>query len=134
SEDGHMTVFDGESFTVQELRDTRTSVKWDALAEGTLPMFITEMDYPIAPDIAEALVTQIQHADLGYAGDLSRLVEAFRGFTRDRWGWDPGPNFFYGAPDVSFGVKAALRHLVPAGGKVALATPIYPSFFGYLTD
>lgn len=118
----------------ETLRQERTSIKWAGCQSGVLPMFIAEMDFTVDERIREALIAQIERSDLGYSGDLSGLVGAFADFAADRWAWQPEREFFYGAPDVSFGVKAVLRHLLPEGARVALATPSYPSFFGYLTE
>lgn len=120
--------------TPENLRATRTSVKWATAPEDVLPMFIAEMDYEIDQQIQDALIAQIKNSDLGYTGNLSELVAAFSDFADKKWGWKPDQGSFFGAPDVSFGVKAALRHSVPAGGRVALTTPVYPSFFGYLKE
>lgn len=134
-----MTVFNAEtpampSLSPAELRRDRSSIKWANCDDHTLPMFIAEMDYTIDPRIQAALIDQVQRSDLGYAGDLTELVAAFADFAESRWGWIPNRDFFSPAPDVSFGVKAALRHLLPAGARVALCTPSYPSFFGYLVE
>lgn len=116
------------------LRSDRTSVKWANCEPDVLPMFIAEMDDRIDPQIQQALIEQIQRSDLGYAAEPTELVEAFTTFANTRWGWQPNPDFFTVAPDVSFGVRAALRHMIPRGSRLALTTPVYPSFFGYLTD
>lgn len=120
--------------TTQNLTENRSSVKWSGITADTIPMFIAEMDFCIDPKIQKALQDQIARSDLGYATDLSGLVSAFAGFTKERWNWEPRQDRFYGAPDVSFGVKAALKHFVPKGGRVILTTPVYPSFFGYLKE
>lgn len=120
--------------TAELLQNTRSSVKWADREEGLLPLFIAEMDFPLAPEISTALIDQIERSDLGYAEDVSELATAFSNFSNDRWGWCPDPADFYSATDVSFGIKAALRHMLPPGSRVALTTPVYPSFFGYLTE
>lgn len=120
--------------STEMLRDTRTSIKWANCETDVLPMFIAEMDFTVDQRITSALIEQIQRSDLGYAEDLTELVAAFSSFAQKRWGWSPDQKSFFGAPDVSFGVKAALRHFVPKGGRVALTTPVYPSFFNYLQD
>lgn len=120
--------------TPQQLRRERSSVKWAGLPDDVLPMFIAEMDFTVDAQIIDAVADQVRRSDLGYARDLTELAEAFAGFAADRWGWRPNPAYLFGSPDVSFGVKGVLRHLIPAGSRVALTTPVYPSFFGYLSE
>lgn len=129
-----MTVFNVESPSISDLRSDRTSVKWANCHEDVIPMFIAEMDYSVDPRIQKALIDQIGQSDLGYSGELTELIDAFASFAKDRWDWAPDTEYFYGAPDVSFGVKAALRHMLPVGSRIAFTTPIYPSFFNYLVD
>src|SRR5690625_271219 len=106
---------------IDVLRRDRTSFKWAGVSEDTIPMFIAEMDFTVADPIRDAIRRHADRSDLGYAGgDLSELFEAFRGYASQRWQWEPDPAHFTVAPDVSFGVKAALRHVVPRGAKVAL--------------
>lgn len=122
------------SLTPEHLQRTRSSVKWADRDEGLLPLFIAEMDFPLAPAISAALIEQIERSDLGYAEDITELATAFSAFANARWGWQPDPADFYSAADVSFGIKAVLRHMLQPGSRVALTTPVYPSFFAYLIE
>jgi bifunctional pyridoxal-dependent enzyme with beta-cystathionase and maltose regulon repressor activities len=45
----------------------RTSVKWMKYPADVLPLFVAEMDYPLAPNIAIALRDAIERSDTGYA-------------------------------------------------------------------
>ena len=129
-----MNAFPLDIPSPEQLRRDRTSAKWIDCPEEMLPMFIAEMDFAVAPEIERALVERVTRSDLGYASTLTDLADAFAAFASARWGWRPDPRYISGAPDVSFGVKAVLRHLLPAGARVALTTPVYPSFFGYLEE
>ena len=129
-----MSVFDPDIPTTEHLRRDRTSAKWRDCPADLLPMFIAEMDFEVAPEIQRALIDRVGRSDLGYADSLTDLADAFAEFAEARWGWRPDPQYISGAPDVSFGVKAALRHMLPAGARVALTTPVYPSFFQYLVE
>lgn len=124
-----------DSLTEPELRRSRTSVKWSAYPDDVLPMFIAEMDFPVAPEIRAALLEQIERSDLGYVNHPGDLAHAFAEFAQDRWSWEVDPSVISLATDVSFAVKETLGYVLPkAGGRVALTTPVYPSFFQYLVD
>ncbi|HET7181086.1 MAG TPA: hypothetical protein VFI15_02530, partial [Candidatus Limnocylindrales bacterium] len=85
-----------------EVLRQRSCEKWQAHPATVLPMFVAEMDYPLAPAIREALHDAIDRGDTGYvhAGDSS-AAEAFTAFAADRWGWSPSPARMRLTTDVS---------------------------------
>ncbi|MBP1326889.1 cystathionine beta-lyase [Leucobacter exalbidus] len=111
------------------LRAQRTSIKWTRFPADVLPLFVAEMDFTLAPEIRDTLVARIEASDTGYLDSPGPLADAFAGFARDRWGWEVPGAYVHLATDVATGVVESLRVGRPAGGRVALATPTYPSFF-----
>ena len=75
------------ALTLEQLR-SRTSVKWQQFEPDVLPLWVAEMDLPIAPQIEEALVAAVRAGDLGYPGSWP-YREAFADFAADTWGWAP---------------------------------------------
>ena len=74
--------------SLDELR-RRGSAKWRMQAPGILPLSIAEMDFDIAEPIRETLRARIDAGDLGYADGFTTLAEAYAGFARRSWGWEP---------------------------------------------
>ena len=72
------------------LRD-RTSLKWRSYPKDVLPMFVAEMDYPLAPPIKDALIAATLRSDTGYIAPLNPLAGAFSDFALRRWGWRVDP-------------------------------------------
>ena len=60
--------------TVVDRRNTG-SLKWD-VAENELPMWVADMDFPIAREIPEALVERCQHAIFGYSESTEAYFQA----------------------------------------------------------
>lgn len=113
--------------TLDQLR-MRRSVKWRTYPSDVLPMFIAEMDTPLAPAIASALVESVSLGDTGYA-TIGRLGEAYAGFAERRYGWSPDPGTMLLVPDVNHGICEVLRAVSRPGDAVVLDTPAYPPFF-----
>ena len=59
-----MTV---EAEPLSRLRQ-RTSEKWGEYPDDVLPLFVAEMDYPLAAPIAQALHAAVDRSDTGYIG------------------------------------------------------------------
>lgn len=107
----------------------RTSVKWTAYPDDVLPMFIAEMDFPLAPVVADAIIARVQESDLGYAGDSGSAAAAFAGFAQRRWGWQVAPDDVSLTTDVSVVLVEALRVAIAPGDGVIVMPPVYPPFF-----
>lgn len=108
----------------------RISEKWTAYPSDVLPMFVAEMDYPLAPAIAAALHAAIDRSDTGYVNPEEHgPAEAFAAFARDSWGWEPDPALFGVTTDVSVVIVETLRRLAAPGDGVIITPPVYPPFF-----
>ena len=118
-----------EQDPVQHIRGIRTSIKWTRYRPDVLPLFVAEMDFGIAPGIADALVERVRSSDLGYLDGPGPLAPAFARFARERWGWEVPPERVHLATDVSVGIVETLRIALPDGGPVAITPPVYPPFF-----
>lgn len=121
--------------TPARLRERRTSIKWTRYDADVLPLFVAEMDYTVAPVILDTISARVAASDFGYLDAPGPLAPAFAEFARDRWGWRVDPDTVHLATDVSAGIVEALRLVLPnSGGRVALTTPVYPSFFEMLEE
>ena len=118
----------------ERLRAQRTSLKWTRFPADVLPLFVAEMDFPIAPVIRDELIARIDASDLGYLDSPGPLAPAFAAFAADRWGWEIPLERIRLATDVATGVVESLRAGRPAGGRLAIPTPTYPGFFEMLEE
>ncbi|RNE63979.1 MalY/PatB family protein [Cryobacterium tepidiphilum] len=113
---------------------TRTSIKWRAYPDDVLPLFIAELDFPLAEPIARALHDAIDRSDTGYAFPSRRLGEAFAAFASARWGWSVDPGQVASTTDVSVAIVESLRQVISPGDGVVINPPIYPPFFDLVPE
>lgn len=116
------------------LRAQRTSIKWTRYPADVLPLFVAEMDFAIAPEVREALISRVEASDIGYLDGPGPLAPAFADFARDRWRWEVPQDRVHLATDVATGVVESLRVFRPGGGRIAVPTPVYPGFFEMLEE
>jgi cystathionine beta-lyase len=107
----------------------RTSEKWTTFPADVLPLFVAEMDYPLAPPIIDAIVERVRASDSGYVGHAGPLGPAFAGFAARRWGWDVAPESVRPTTDVSVAIVETLRMAITPGDGVVITPPVYPPFF-----
>ncbi len=117
-----------DEMSVADLRK-RTSAKWSTYGPDVLPLWVAEMDFPLADPIRRVLHELVDRGDTGYAVGRP-LAEAFARFAAVRYRWDVDPALAWACPDAMSGVEYALRALTRPGDAVAFFTPAYPPFFG----
>jgi cysteine-S-conjugate beta-lyase len=113
----------------------RISEKWGTYPADVLPMFVAEMDFPLAPEIKAALHEAVETGDTGYVnpGD-TRAAAAFASFAQDVWGWSPQVHRMGVTTDVSVVIVESLRRLVPPGAGVIITPPVYRPFFDFVPE
>ncbi|MGH8794325.1 MAG: MalY/PatB family protein [Stackebrandtia sp.] len=116
-----------EELSLDRLR-RRTSAKWRWYAPDVLPLWVAEMDTPLAPSVARALRDAVDLGDTGYALD-GDFPSAFAGFARRRYDWDVPQTAPRLTADVMTGLAAALEAVTDPGDAVVISTPIYPPFY-----
>jgi cystathionine beta-lyase len=124
-----MTPILGES--LDELRATRTSMKWRRYVDDVLPMWVAEMDARPCPAVVEAVVRAISVGDAGYLA-AGPYAEAMAAFATRRWGWSPDPATMFPVADVMVGVAELVRLSTDTGGPVVVSPPCYNAFYGFL--
>jgi cystathionine beta-lyase len=116
-----------EAEPLERLRE-RTSAKWRLFPPDVLPLFVAEMDYPLAPPIVRRLHELIELNDSGYVASPQELGVAFAGFAERRWGWRVDPSAVRMTTDVSVGIVETLRRVITPGDGVVITSPVYAPF------
>jgi cystathionine beta-lyase len=110
----------------------RTSMKWRVYPPDVLPLWVAEMDVPLAGPVAQAITDAVALGDTGYPSGTA-YAEAIAGFARKRWGWD-GLVVERTAlvPDVMLGIVEMLKLVSDPGDPVVINCPVYPPFYMFL--
>jgi len=116
--------------TLDQLRE-RSSAKWRRYDPDVLPLWVAEIDVPLAPAIEEALLRAVRDGDTGYPGDTP-YVEAFSSFASDMWGWTVAHDDVRPVSSVIAGYVDAVLEVTDAGGHFVVTPPVYPPFYSYL--
>ncbi|MEV4542057.1 MalY/PatB family protein [Micromonospora echinaurantiaca] len=117
--------------TLAELRQ-RTSVKWRLHPPDVLPLWVAEMDVPLAPVVADTLRRAVDLGDTGYPHGTG-YAEALGEFAAGRWGWhDFRVDRTTVVPDVMMGVVEVLRLVTDPGDAVVVCSPVYPPFYAFV--
>jgi cystathionine beta-lyase len=116
-----------EAEPLERLRK-RSSAKWNLYPPDVLPLFVAEMDYPLAAPIIDAVLDRVRASDSGYVSGPADAGVAFAGFAQRRWGWRLDPSRVRTTTDVSVGIVETLRRVIAPGDGVVITSPVYAPF------
>ncbi len=107
-------------------------LKWTYFDPDVVPAWVAEMDYPLAPEISNALHAAIDLNLTGYPYPQieQAAFEAATDFWHSELGWQVDQSWVFSVPDVIEGTKRAIERLTKPGSPVVLHTPVYFPFFG----
>lgn len=111
------------------------SLKWTMYPEGVIPLWVADMDYPVAPPIVAALRERLTRG-LGYhqlLGDPT-LGTALRSHLATQGLTDLPEDGLTFLPGVVPGLYAAVNGLTQPGEPVLTMTPIYHPFHLAITE
>jgi cystathionine beta-lyase len=119
------------SLSEDQLR-LRTSEKWRTYPEDVLPVFVAELDVPLAGPIVEAITGTLRRGDTGYPAGHA-YAEAFAAFARQRWNWDGvDAERTTMAADVMEGLLETLGAVSGRSDAVVVNCPVYPPFYWFV--
>jgi len=101
------------------------SKKWSQYPEDVLPMWVADMDFPVAEPIMQALKNRLEHPLLGYSVAQDTLRETLVAHLARQYDWHIQPQDLVFLPGVEPGVNMALNSLAPVGSGVLVQTPNY---------
>ena len=112
----------------------RRSAKWRTYPADVLPLTVAEMDFALAPPVADALRAAVDASDTGYSAAVPELGQAVAGFAAAALGLAGRPGSVTAVTDVGVGVVELLRVLTGPGDVVAFSPPVYPPFFDWVPE
>ncbi|MFF3917931.1 MalY/PatB family protein [Streptomyces sp. NPDC001852] len=111
----------------------RTSMKWRTYPEDVLPLWVAEMDVPLAGPVVRAVTDALALGDTGYPAGTA-YAEALAAFAAERWDWDGiAVERTAIVPDVMLGVVEMIKLVTGPGDPVIVNPPVYPPFFQFVT-
>ncbi|MFC8131633.1 MalY/PatB family protein [Streptomyces sp. NPDC057302] len=117
--------------SLEQLR-RRTSMKWRTYAPDVLPLWVAEMDVPLAEPVAEAITDAVALGDTGYPAGTA-YADALAAFAHKRWDWDGlAVERTAIVPDVMLGIVEMLKLVSSPGDPVIVNCPVYPPFYQFV--
>jgi cystathionine beta-lyase len=122
-------------FSVPVDRHGTWCTQWDYVADrfgaaDLLPFTISDMDFPTAPCILEALQKRLAHGVLGYSRwKNDDFLSAIAHWYQQRFGSTINPESVVYGPSVIYMVSQLIRQWSQPGDGVLIHTPAYDAFY-----
>jgi len=106
------------------------SGKWTRYEPDVLPLWVADMDFPVAEVVRAAIKDHVDHGSLGYPArpGLPDLVPAVLDRLVDRFGWALSAEAVQPFPGVIPGLFVATEALSAVGDQVVTQPPVYGPF------
>lgn len=114
-------------------------LKWDTLettfgSENILPLWVADMDFPVAQPIKEALERRLREDVYGYPCVWQGLVDSVVNRVREKFGWQIEGEWVVFTPGVMPAISTAIRAFTAPGDEVIIQSPVYYPFWPAITN
>jgi len=115
------------------------SAKW-SVAEGifgekdVLPMWVADMDFPIADEITAAIKKRADHQIYGYAVPGPKVFEAVINRMKQKYAWDVKPEWIVFTPGIVPALYASVKAFTNPGDEVIIQSPVYRPFWSSVKE
>ncbi len=112
------------------------SLKWRKHAPDVLPLWVADMDFPVASPIAAALESYVNKGFYGYPlhSYYRDLAESYCGWASRHYGFEIDSDLVCSLTEVVQGMHALVHVFTAPEDGILLLTPIYPPFLGVLKE
>ena len=115
-------------------RKNTDCLKWDMMepifgSDDLIPLWVADMDLPVAKPITDALKKRVEHPFYGYSQAGTNVVNSVVDRMKRKFNWDIKPEWIVFTPGVVPALHVAVRSLTHPGDEVILQEPTYHPFF-----
>ena len=104
------------------------SSKFNKYPASVIPLWVADMDFRIAPPIADILHARVEHGVFGYADPTEELLDVIVKRLHGRYRWKIDRESIVFLPGLVAGLNVACRGMTRVEDAVISATPVYRPF------
>lgn len=121
--------------TIQDRRSFE-SIKWKMMEDknpkvpkNVIPLSVADMEFPLAPEIKNALLDYINNTPLGYLDFTPSYLQAVCEWMNKRHNWNIDPEWIIPMPGVVPSFFTCIKALSSPGDGVIVFSPVYYPFY-----
>jgi len=113
-------------YNFDEVFDRRPlSGKWMNIGSDTIPMTVADMDFPLIPEVGEAVKAAVDQRDFGYQIMQEHHYSAILDWIKKRTGEDIPREYIIDTPGVLYTMRCSMYALTQPGDKIVIQTPLH---------
>ena len=102
------------------------SGKWAcAIGNDLIPLSVADMDFPLMPEVGEAIKKAVDMRDFGYQSMKEHHYQAVLDWIKKRTGEDIPREYLLNTPGVLYTMRCAMYAVTNPGDKVVIQTPLH---------
>ncbi len=110
-------------------------VKWDECpSRDVIPLWVADMDFPVAPAIQKAVEERAQHPVFGYTYVQDDYYDAVISWYKRRHDWTISREWILYTTGVVPAISVVLKAITLPGERVVTLTPAYNCFFSSIRN
>jgi len=102
--------------------------------EDIIPLWVADMDFPVAEPIVSAIKQRAEHPIFGYTMTNPGLYESIINRLDRKFGWKVEKDWIVVTPGVMPAVNASVVAVTEPNDPVALQSPVYPPFWAAIKN
>lgn len=111
-------------------RSNTSSIKYEARERifgrnDVVPLWVADMDFEVAPEIASAISERADHKVFGYTLRCGEYYDITQKWIQKRYKWEVSKDHISFSPGVVSALAMALLAFTKPGDKVIVQSPVY---------
>lgn len=110
-------------------------LKWDSNGSPDIhPLWVADMDFPVAPQIQAAMQKRLDHPVYGYTFHGDGLLDAITSWVGRRYRWKIEKEWVEFSPGVVPALAMSVKAFTGPGDRVLIMTPVYRPFYNSIRE
>ncbi len=121
-----MALFDNSNIKIDVLKKRAFNYRWAEVPEGVIPLTAADPDYPVAPEIREAMMEYVQDGYFSYTPKLGypEFAESIARRLKDRKGEEIDPSLILPIDSAARGMYVIAETVLRPGDEMIVFDPV----------
>lgn len=121
-----MALFDGSNVKIDVLKKRAFNYRWAEVPEGVIPLTAADPDYPVAPEIREAMMEYVQDGYFSYTPKLGypEFAESIARRLKERKGEEIDPSRILPIDSAARGMYVIAETVLKPGDEMIVFDPV----------